>query len=225
MHFKYFLIALVYAFSQSTHAQEVPFFYQKVYSQEFSSTNALNDFYTGIDSSAWEIHPTHRYVSRIANVFQDSLLENRGMLLLDKHAVGDFTLKTSIHLGNNKDTLCRTGIVFGFNDFKNYYYLNLRKGQDSLQVSVYTITSSEKKLKMEKSFAYGKSSIQIGLHRDIVKKSIEVWINNSKIPQLTVFDRTLIKGYIGYISDTKLFRIYNLTVWAPASIPEKIGMP
>ena len=60
---------------------------------------------------------------------------------------------------------------------------------------------------------------KVRVERDILKKTITVYINDMSNPVMVAKDRTLIMGYLGFGSIDTPGKIDNIKIWAPTFIP------
>jgi len=62
---------------------------------------------------------------------------------------------------------------------------------------------------------------KVRIERNIVERTIEVYIDNNTQPVLRTKDYELVMGCVGYGSVSNPCRIDDIKIWAPTVIPEK----
>ena len=62
---------------------------------------------------------------------------------------------------------------------------------------------------------------KVRVARNIVNRSVKVYVDNMKNPVITSVDPELVMGYIGFGTFKDPGCIDNIKIWAPTSIPEE----
>jgi hypothetical protein len=213
-------IALFASFSQ-----ELPLGYILQYKQDFSGKNAIADFnFSNPDS--WKIakqnnNPCLEF-SEKSNYFAPAGCPNI-IGLLSKQMYGDFILEADIMQTGEDNDKRNTCIIVGLKDSTHYYYIHLASKSDENSNNVFLVidtirTKTGIKISEGINWINNKWN-KVRVERDILKKTITVYINDMLNPVMVGKDRTLIMGYIGFGSIDSPGKIDNIKIWAPAFVP------
>ena len=221
------LVVINLAILVSSNAQELPPGYILQYSQDFSMKNSIADFnFSNPDS--WKI-------SREMNNFYLEISEDSGYIppaispknicLLSKYMFGDFILELDFLMEAKEFSQSDVCIFFGLRDTLKYYYvsLSLKANVDNHKILIVnnasqdTIATETNDRILPVNNKWNKAKIE----RNIVTKTITVYVNNMSNPLMEVKDKTLIMGYLGFGSFDGPCRLDNIKIYAPTAIPEK----
>jgi hypothetical protein len=202
--------------------QHIPEGYLLQYQQDFSNIKSLNDFSMN--------RPWSWGISRLG---KNSFLNFNGSdsasnfplnrAVLKNKVFGDFILETDILAvkeTGEKGTAC---LFLGIRDSSRYYFVKLvshdssARGiylvQDSVITPLYTVTDSLSRWNETPAH-------KIRLERNIVRRTITVFIDNVESPVFFVKDYELVMGGLGIGTFSGHARFDNIKIWAPTVITD-----
>jgi hypothetical protein len=207
------------------YAQELPLGYILQYSQNFSGKNSIADFnFSNPDS--WKIiqQKNNSFIefSEKSNYFAPAGCPNI-IGLLSGQMFSDFILEADIMLTGEDNDQRNTCIIFGLKDSSHYYYIYLAPKADANINNIYLVTDTVKTktgIKISEGINWINNKWnKVRFERDILKKTITVYINDMLNPVMVGKDRTLIMGYIGFGSIDTPGKVDNIKIWAPTFVP------
>jgi hypothetical protein len=232
-----FLFLILNSIIIISHAQELPLGYILQYSQDFSDKNAVADFnFSNPDS--WKIvkqnNNSYLEFSEQSNYFP--LVGCPNIIgLLSGQMYSDFILEADIMQTGEDNDLRNTCIIVSLKDSTHYYYIHLALKADENSNNVFLVNDTIRTktgIKISKGINWINDKWnKVRVERDILKKTITVYINDMLNPVMVAKDRTLIMGYIGFGSIDTPGKIDNIKIWAPTFVPgetnifDKIPVP
>lgn len=204
--------------------QPLPEGYILQYQQGFSGSMPLSDFtFSDPASSGIFNQAGNYYLQCMGNALQPSLPVN--MAILKNRIFGDFILEADVMSLADSNGLGEACICLGMKDNTKYYYLRLANQKDTILNSAYLVNKSMvTKLTptSEKSVTLTSNKWhKVRIERDIVKRTILLYIDNMKIPAMRIKDYELVMGTLGFGTCRKSVRFDNIKVWAPTVIREE----
>ena len=207
-----------------SYAQELPLGYILQYSQDFSGKKALADFDF--------LYPDYCSISGNVNNYFLELSENTGyadstgrpdvLAIISTHMYSDFIMELDV-LPSGKEYDNNIYLLYGFKDTSNYYYIYLASDAGNNSNNIFMVHRSVlTKIGTDTTGGINRSNNKwhrVKVIRDILEKSLTVYIDNMTNPAIKVKDRTLIMGYIGFGSAGNAARIDNINIWAPTTVP------
>ncbi len=208
----------------SSAAQELPLGYIIQYNQDFSKKSALNDFNVSCPGS-WQVTGENKnYFLEFSgqSTYTPSVRSPKNIGVLSKYMFGDFILEADFQPagpGNDQLDLC---IFFGLRDSLHFYYVHLLSNPVDSQ-NIFIVNNADKTGIATKTDAgiklSGNKWHKLRVERNIVTKTITVFVNNMSNPLMTAKDKTLIMGYTAFGSFEGCGRIDNINIYAPTAIP------
>lgn len=208
-------------------SQKLPGGYILQYQQNFSDSKALTDFRLS-NAKAWGIFNSggnfYLQFNGIDQAGQPSVVpENSG--ILKNRIFGDFILEADVMPEAGAGDLREVCLFIGYKDPARYYYVQLASTCDSITHGIFLVKNS---LPVnltgadEKPVSWSKNKWDhIRVERNIVKRTITVYVNDMSLAVLQVKDYELVMGSIGFGSVFNPVRIDNIKIWAPTVIPEE----
>jgi hypothetical protein len=221
------VIIMLALLTATLRSQKLPGGYILQYQQNFSDSKALTDFRLS-NAKAWGIFNSGGNFYLQFNVTDQSgqpavVPENTG--ILKNHIFGDFILEADVMPEAGAGDLREVCLLLGYKDPSRYYCIQLASACDSLTHGIFLVNKSipVKLTGMdEKPVSWSKNKWDhIRMERNIVKRTITVFINDMTRPVLQVKDYELVMGSIGFGSVFNPVRIDNIKIWAPTVIPEE----
>ena len=208
-----------------SYAQELPLGYIIQYSQDFSGKEALQDF-SFSDPDYWRLagNKSNYYLELSEKPgYPDSTGQPDMLAVISTEMYSDFIMELDIMQTAEEEAGQGICIVYGFRDPSNYYYIRLASKDGADTHNVFLV---RKKVLTEISARTSPGNIleknkwnRVKVIRNILEKTITVYLNNMTNPALTAKDRTLIMGYIGFGTAGAMGKIDNVSIWAPTSVP------
>ncbi len=218
------LIALIlFLAGTAVSAQRIPVGYLLQYQQGFDNGSALADFKFE-NPGAWGIFNVNSnfYLQCNATAGHSGLPAN--IAILNNRVFGDFILEADVMPGKDTSGLSEVCLFLGIRDLTRYYYVQLSNRSDSLSHGIYLVKNSVRLRLSGDSLPpvrwKNDSWHKIRLERDIVKRTIVVYVDNMTQPVLRIKDYELIMGSVGLGTFSTSGRFDNIKIWAPTVISE-----
>ena len=227
-----FFLTLSVLLGISAYPQKLPIGYITQFSEDFSrQKTSLNEFEFS-DSSNWKIGQDGKnHFLQFSGNKNDSFPVNyqQNMALLAGYLFSDFIFEADVkipvkefHSGQN------IYFILGLRDTLHYYAAPLVQNMnDSLQHIYVIYDGTKKNLNVSEKGKINWKNVKwhkIKVVRNILAKTITIYIDNMNVPYLKTSDRKLIMGYIGISSTGIPFYLDNIKIWAPTSIEQKAGI-
>jgi len=206
------------------HAQQLPEGYILQYQQNFSGSKSLADFWV-LNPASWGIFKSggnfYLHFTGLPNhPSSSSLPEN--LAVLNNHIFGDFILEADVMPEFDTSGFGEICLFLGFKDQTRYYYIQLANQCDSVNHGIYVVKNSvSKRLTGTDALPVTWKADQwqkIRLERNIVKRTIAVFIGDTPQPVLQTKDYELVMGSVGFGSANGPGNIDNIKIWAPTVI-------
>ncbi len=230
MQRKVFLLLILSSIVIIAHAQELPLGYILQYSQDFTDKKSLADFRFS-NPGSWRIgrqkNNSFFEFSENSNYVTAYKCPNI-IALLAKQMYSDFILEADIMQTGENHVQPNTCIIYGLKDSSHYYYIHLSASTDDNSGNVFlvydtiirkTVIKTGKTINLDKNKWY-----KVRVVRDILEKTLTVYVNDMLNPVMVAKDRTLIMGYIGFGSIDAPGKIDNIKIWAPTFVPGETGI-
>lgn len=206
------------------YSQNIPEGYILQYSQDFSHAGAIKDFRFN-EVHAWSVEQVKGNGALIFRSVNDTISGDHIPFLtciLSGFLFGDFILELRI-MQTNEDAGGPLWILFGIRDSIRYYCVNITPIPGDSTSNLYVVDNSLP-VKVQPEFTETIPFVankwhKIRIERNIVDKSVRVFIDDLKKPCLSLKDRKYIMGYIGFGSDNGSGRIDDIKIWSQTVIP------
>jgi hypothetical protein len=208
-------------------SQKLPGGYILQYQQSFSDTKSLSDFRVG-NPEIWGIHKSgSNFYLQFAGTLGVAVrpLFPQNMAVLNNRIFGDFILEADVMPQFDTLGFGEICLFLGIKDQSRYYYIQLASRCDSLTHGIYVVKDSTLK-KLTPSDAlpvlWKENKWQkVRLVRDIVTRTILVYVGDMEKPLLQTKDFALVMGSVGFGSFSGAGQIDNVRIWAPTVISEE----
>jgi len=197
------------------------------YQQNFSNSKSLLDFQFN-NPGDWGLFNTKGNFY-LQNSGTDTISIKNGLpsnlAVLNQMTYGDFILEASVYADSDTSGFFNVCFVLGLKSKEQYYYIKISNRNDSADFGIFVLKQTlHKKLtgtvapavKWERNKWH-----KVRIERNIVERTIEVYIDNNTQPVLRTKDYELVMGCVGYGSVSNPCRIDDIKIWAPTVIPEK----
>jgi len=221
-----FLLFLLLLIMPDTVAQKVPDGYILQYGQNFNTNKALGDFDFS-DPAAWGISKSEnnfflQFNLRQTAPSQSMIPANRA--ILSKQIFGDFILDAEVMPLADSGFLPEFCIFLGMKDAERSYMILLSAASGADLQGIFLVKDGVvTKLPAAISSNGFKSNTwqKIRVERNIVKRTIRVFVNDLNHPVFHSKDYELVMGKIGFGSMNSAVCFDNIVIWAPTVIPEE----
>jgi hypothetical protein len=209
-------------------AQRLPEGYILQYQQNFSNNKSLLGFRFN-RTNTWGLFNLKGDFFLQASEIQGtgpstSLPQN--LAVLNNRIFGDFILEANVmpvYDSTGSGELC---LFLGLKDLTRYYCVQLADKCDSVHHGIFVMKNSV----ITKLTQAGETPVKwkqnawqkVRLERNIVQRTIRVYLDDMNKPVLLTKDYELVMGYIGFGSWNCQVRFDNIRIWAPTVIPEEI---
>jgi hypothetical protein len=208
-------------------AQQVPEGYIMQYQQIFSTGKALADFKVDNPDSWGIFQAGSNFYLHFAGSPEHagSSVLPLNMAILGNQVYGDFILEADVMPVPDTSGLGEICLFLGLKDKSTYYYIQLTNQGNRPGHGTYLVKDSVPKLLVSKDlqpviWKTGKWQ-KVRLERNIVKRTILVFLDNMKVPVLQTKDYELVMGSVGFGSFSSPGSIDNIRIWAPTVISEE----
>ncbi len=208
-------------------SQILPEGYILIYEQNFSGKNALDDFRFSKPEN-WRINKNKE--NRFLEFTPDSsyipvFYSPKNIGILSNHIFGEFILEADIMQPENEYTNGDMCIFFSIKDSLQYYYVQIAGNADNQSHGIFLVKKDScRKVSEQQNNGINLSDTKwhkIRIVRNIVNRTVLVYVDDMKIPVITAKNPELVMGYVGFGSFDDGGRIDNIKIWAPTSIPEE----
>jgi hypothetical protein len=115
-----------------------------------------------------------------------------------------------------------TCLFLGMKDLTKYYYIQLANRCDSVNHGIYVVKNSiASRLTgaSERPVSWKNNKWhKIRMERNIVKRTIRVFVDDMTKPVMQIKDYELVMGMVGFGSFSSPVRFDNIKIWAPTVI-------
>lgn len=208
-------------------SQKLPGGYILQYQQSFNDTKSLADFRVG-NPEIWGIHKSgSNFYLQFAGTPGAAVrpLFPQNMAVLNKRIFGDFILEADVMPQVDTLGFGEICLFLGIKDQSRYYCIQLASRCDSLTHGIYVVKDSTLK-KLTPSDAMPvvwkeDKWHKVRLVRDIVTRTILIYVGDMEKPLLQTKDYGLVMGSVGFGSFSGAGQIDNIRIWAPTVIREE----
>jgi hypothetical protein len=227
MKYLLIIISLTVFIACETLTQQLPDGYILQYEQNFNDNKSLSDFRFS-NPQTWSIIKNKE--NSFLQFFSDTLYvpsvpSPNTIGILNNHIFGDFILEADIMPIVNDSGQYEICFLLGIKDSLKYYYVQLAGDENVLKNGIYLVKNAAGKELVSKELSAisrkGDSWRKIRIERNIVKRTIRVFVDNMTNPEMEVKDYELVMGYIGFGSYNCSCRIDNIRIWSQTVIPDE----
>jgi hypothetical protein len=205
------------------YAQNLPEGYILQYQQNFSDAKSLKDFNL-FDSTLWETPKTNGNIFLQCKGNTNDSVSPFSIAVLNNRIFGDFILEASVMAGTDSNGISEASLFLGLKDLTRYYYVQLADRTDSLTNGIFLFKRNQlNRLSVENKIPLNWDNNKwhkVRIERNIVRRTILVYVDNMQEPFIQVKDYELVMGSIGFGSFTSPAKFDNIMIWAPTVIPE-----
>jgi len=218
---------LIIFFHEPTIAQKLPEGHILQYQQSFNHGNSLSDFMFDIPASWGIFSASGNYYLQCTgannSVYATSLPAN--IAVISDKIFGDFVLEANVMPEADTNGFRETCLFLGMKDKNRYYYVQLASQCDSAHHGIYLVKNSVPSRLTgisEKAISWKDNKWhKLRLERNIVKRTILVFVDDMIHPVMQIKDYELVMGMVGLGSFTSPCRFDNIKIWAPTVISEE----
>lgn len=224
----FFATILLLGICQIASAQETD--YPLVYSQDFESADALDDFEM-TDAAAWKLNTSgdgntlelfgeSKYRARVRSPFNIALLKDV--------VVGDFILEVNLAQSGREYGHRDLCLFYGVNSPTNFYYTHIASVADNNANNIFLVndeprTNIANKTTSGTNWGPTNSWHKVRIERNVEEGSIKVYFDDMTKPIMEATDDHFVEGRIGFGSFDDTGQFDNIKIWAPKIIEEKKG--
>ena len=209
-------------------SQTIPEGYVLIYEQNFQSAKAFEDFRFS-DPEVWKLNKIKE--NRFLEFTTDSIgytpayYSPKNICILSGHIFGEFILEADIMQPAKEYENGDICVFFSVKDSMQYYYVQLANIADAYNHGIFLVKKDScKKVSSDQNNGINLSDAKwhkVRIVRNIVNRTVAVYIDNMNTPSITARNPELVMGYIGFGSFDDDGRIDNIKIWAPTSIPDE----
>ncbi|HEX2394754.1 MAG TPA: hypothetical protein VHI78_05370 [Bacteroidales bacterium] len=204
-------------------AQNIPEGYLLQYQQSFNSGKALEDFEM-VNPDKWGVFKTgsNFYLQCAAADSISEIPANVGVLI--NRIFGDFILEADVLPLKDSSGVAEICLFLGYRNLSKFYFVQLANIADSATNGIFLVKNGFKARltgEEEKTASWNQAKWhKIRLVRDIIKRTIIVYLDNMIVPQMLIKDYELIMGSVGFGTNAGSARFDNIKIWAPTVLTE-----
>lgn len=196
---------------------QIPEGYLLQYQQNFNDNKALSEF-TFHDASAWGIIKVGNSFL-LQGVSETSANRNiQSKAILNNKIFGDFILEADVMAVADSTGNAEVGMFLGYKDSTRFYYIQLADRCDSMNHGIFLMKNGV----LNRLTVCAKPSVtmqdkkwhKIRLERDIVRRTIRVFLDKATEPVLSVKDYEIVMGSVGFGIMSGSVRIDNIKIWS-----------
>lgn len=204
--------------------------YELVYSQDFETSSAIDDFEM-TDQSAWrmgsstsgktlELFGESEYRSRVRSPFNIALLKDI--------VVGDFVMEVNLAQSGREYGHRDLCLFFGVNTPTNFYYTHIASVADNNANNIFLVndeprTNIAAKTTSGTDWGPTNSWHKVKVERKVEEGTIKVYFDDMDNPIMEATDDHFVEGRIGFGSFDDTGQFDNIKIWAPALVKKKEG--
>jgi hypothetical protein len=216
----YTLAVLLTLFCQPTFSQKIPEGYILQYQQLFNNNKSLSDFQLKPPASWGIFNIDGNSYLQCAHTSPFTIPANNA--IISNKIFGDFILEADLMPVPDSSGYRESCLFLGMRDSTRYYYIRLASQSDPGNHGIYLVRNSlvtrltgisEQPMKWKENKWH-----KIRLERDIVKRTIVIYVDDMKHPALQIKDYELIMGMVGIGTSFSSGRFDNIRIWAPTVI-------
>jgi hypothetical protein len=227
MHVYFRLIIALTCIAYVCPAQQLPEGYILQYQQGFNGRPSMDDF--GVrNPESWSVlsagNNFYLHFAELPGIINGPTLPGN-LAILNNRIFGDFILEADVMPEPDTQGFGEICIFLGIKDPHQFYCVQLANLSDGNHHGIVVV----KKDQIKRLTAPDSPPVnwitnkwhKIRLERDIVKRTILVFVGDMKQPLLRVKDYELVMGSVGFGSYTGAGRIDNVRIWAPTVIRDE----
>ena len=222
-----FLILCPFVVISALYSQSYPDGYIRQYDQKFGSNKGLDDFWFN-NPTQWDIFKIqgnyflrHNKVTR-PDIQAVALPCNRA--ILKNRVFGDFILEADVMPVTRGNAAAEICLFVGLKDSTKYYFILLSADPANEMEGIYLVKNSLlTKLPLLTSSSnrvIPNAWQKIRVERNIVKRTIRVFLGNPEQLLMEVKDYELVMGSVGIGSLGNAVCFDNISIWAPTMITD-----
>jgi|WetSurMetagenome_2_1015567.scaffolds.fasta_scaffold115693_2 hypothetical protein len=197
---------------------QVPEGYVIQYQQYFNDSKSLADF-TFTNPSAWGIFKTNgNYFMQCPKQDSASIIP-ANLAVLKNKIFGDFILEADIKPVADSSGYYELGIFLGYRDSSTYYFVQLASQCDRNQYGIFLIKKGCCS-RLTECTANAPIALndhkwhKIRLERNITKRTIRLFLDNTSEPMLQVKDYEIVMGSVGFGTVASSAGFDNIKIWS-----------
>lgn len=205
-------------------SQNIPEGYLLQYQQNFNGAKALDDFRME-NASGWGIFKAGSNFYLQCAAAEAFSLSPGNVAVLNNRIFGDFIFEADVMPLKDSIGVSEICLYLGIRDLNSFYYVHLADFSDSLSNGIFLVKNSiTRKLtnEMAKISSWNPDKWQkVRLVRDIIKRTIAIYLDNMTVPHMLIRDYELVMGFVGIGTLKGSARFDNIKIWAPTVLTEK----
>ncbi|GAA4970844.1 hypothetical protein [Algibacter aquimarinus] len=209
----------------------IPEDYKLVYSQDFESTEAIQDFEM-TDSKVWriskgsngnclELFEQSHYKPEVRSPFNIALIKN---VLL-----GDFIYEIRLNQNGREYGHRDLCLMFGITNASNFYYTHIASKADAHANSIFIVNDEPRKsIASERTEGTNWGGVNdwhtVRVVRKVDEGLIEIYFDDMTTPIMKATDTHFKSGHLGFGSFDDTGKFDDIKVWAPTILKPKKGI-
>lgn len=209
--------------SLCAYSQNIPEGYLLQYQQNFNENKSLEDFKVE-QPATWGIFKnSNNFYLQCAQADSMPLLP-ANIAVISNKIFGDFILEIDVTPGAVSNGVSEVCLFLGMRDLTRYYYVQLSSRSDSITNGIFlvknSITTRLTDDNVQPVVWMNKKWHKIRLERNIVRRTIRVFVDEMTSPLLEIKDYELVMGFVGIGSFASPAKFDNIKIWAPTVISD-----
>lgn len=148
--------------------------------------------------------------------------------VINNKIFGDFILEADVMPVADSLGISEVCLFLGLKDLSRYYYVQLANISDSAMSGIFLVKNNYRTRLTgdeEKTVAWNHNKWhKVRLIRNIVKRTIVIYLDNMVVPYILIKDYELVMGSVGLGSFIGSARFDNIKIWAPTVLTEEESM-
>jgi hypothetical protein len=210
---------------------DLPEGYSLLYSQDFESENAIDDF-EFTDPAEWRLAEkkgTRALEFTGTGKYRPKVRSPNTIALLTSRVFGDFILEANLLQTGREYGHRDMCLFFGFTDPSKYYYVHIATKADPNAHNIFVVNDVPRTniaRKTTEGIDWGQDQWhKVRLVRKIAEGTVAVFFDDMTQPLMVAEDTTFGVGGIGFGSFDDAGMIDNINIWGPPTFFEKKEPP
>lgn len=214
------------------HAQsQIPKNYNLVYSQDFESTNAIDDFEM-TDDNVWQISKdsTGNCMELLSqSKYEPKVRSPFNIALIKDVLVGDFIFEIKLNQNGREYPHRDLCLMFGITNASNFYYTHIATKADEYANSIFIVNDEPRKsIATERTEGSNWGAIDswhtVRIVRKVETGLIEIYFDDMSQPIMKSKDTHFNSGYLGFGSFDDTGKFDDIKIWAPRMLEKNEGV-
>ncbi|MFS4483171.1 hypothetical protein ACKGJY_09145 [Hyunsoonleella sp. 2307UL5-6] len=228
----YYSIIIIFTFCSVLFSQAtIPEDYKLVYTQDFESPQAINDFETtdpkvwriskGDNGNCMELFEKSNYKPEVRSPFNIAIIKDV--------LVGDFVFEIRLNQNGREYGHRDLCLMFGITNASNFYYTHIASKADAHANSIFIVNDEPRKsIASDRTKGTNWGAVDdwhtVRIVRKVKEGLIEIYFDDMTTPIMKATDMHFKSGNLGFGSFDDTGKFDDIKVWTPNILKAKTGI-